>query len=883
MTRWLVTASAVYLVAAGAAVGSQALGPAEPAPVQSTREERRPGVPGESEPQALLNQYCIGCHNSRAQTGGLALDTVPLDRVEANAEIWEKVIRKVRAGLMPPAGRPRPARATLDAFAGALETAIDRAAATAAYPGRVPLHRMNRAEYANAIRDLLALEVDASTLLPADNSSHGFDNIADVLGVSPSLLERYVSAAAKISRLAVGDREPAAIQVSYAVSGDVSQNQTLDGQPLGTRGGTIIRHNFPVDGEYTFRLSLKRSTGGVFGGSAPGEQLEVTLDGRPVKRFLLEEVPGSFMGGGNGRGGGANRGAGPGSGAEAGRGAAPGRGAASGRSVGAATALESGPQPARPLEERVSIADRLEFRLRVEAGPQTIGVAFLQAAYEANEDLVRRPLSTTYDANIGTQYGYRTVPHLAGVTITGPANAAGVGDTPSRRRIFVCHPPSATAPTESRRSQAIQASEDGCARQILSTLARRAFRRAPQESDVESLLRFFRKERDSSRNFDAGIELALRRILADPEFIFRFEPAPAGVQPGVPYRINDTALASRLSFFLWSSIPDEELLRLAIAGTLHEPAVLEQQTRRMLADPKANALVANFAGQWLYLRDVKGARPDGELFPDFDDNLRQAFQRETELLFDSILRENRSLLDLLDADYTFVNERLAKHYGIPHVYGPYFRRVAVPSDARRGLLGQGSLLLVTSNPNRTSPVIRGKWILENLLGAPPPLPPPDVPAFEERPTATAKSVRERLEQHRRSPTCAGCHQIMDPIGLSLENFDAIGRWRTEDEGVPVDTSSQLSDGTPVSGAAGLRKALLDRSDAFVASLTEKLLMYGVGRETTYADMPVVRAIMRDAAPRQYRLADLVLGVIRSVPFQWRVDAVKRSNDGRKAE
>jgi hypothetical protein len=871
MTRWLVTASLAYLVAAGASVCSQALAPAESAPVQSTREERRPGVPGDSEQQALLNQYCVACHNSRAQTGGLALDSLPVDRVEANAEIWEKVIRKVRAGLMPPAGRPRPARETLDAFAGALETAIDRAAGAAAYPGRVPLHRMNRAEYANAIRDLLALEVDAATLLPADNSSHGFDNIADVLGVSPSLLERYVSAAAKISRLAVGDREPAPIQVTYPVSGDVSQNQTLEGQPLGTRGGTIIRHNFPVDGEYTFRLSLKRSTGGVFGGSAPGEQLEVTLDGRPVKRFLLDEVPGSFMGGGNGRGGGAARGAGPRRGAEAGRGAAPGRGGASGRSAGAATSIDpTGPQPAKSLEERVSMADRLEFRLGVKAGPQTLGIAFLQQAYEANEDLVRRPLSTTYDANIGTQYGYRTVPHLAGVTITGPVNAAGVGDTPSRRRIFVCRPASAT-------------DEDRCARQILSTVARRAFRRAPQDSDRDSLLRFFRAERDSSRSFDAGIELALRRILADPEFIFRFEPRPAAVQPGMPYRINDTALASRLSFFLWSSIPDEELLRLAIAGTLHEPAVLEQQTRRMLADPKASALVGNFAGQWLYLRDVKSARPDGELFPDFDDNLRQAFQRETELLFDSILRENHSVLDLLDADYTFVNERLANHYGIPHVYGPHFRRVPVVSDARRGLLGQGSLLLVTSNPNRTSPVIRGKWILENLLGAPPPLPPPDVPAFEERPTATAKSVRERLEQHRRSPTCAGCHQIMDPIGLSLENFDAIGRWRTEDEGRAVDTSSQLTDGTAISGAASLRKALLDRSDAFVASLTEKLLMYGVGRETTYADMPVVRAIMRDAAPRRYRLADLILGVVRSVPFQWRVDEVKRIDNSRQAK
>jgi hypothetical protein len=690
---------------------------------------------------------------------------------------------------------------------------------------------MNRAEYANAIRDLLSLEVDAATLLPADNSSHGFDNLANVLGVSPSLLERYVSAAAKVSRLAVGDREPAASQITYTVDGDVSQNQTLDGLPLGTRGGTIISHNFPVDGEYTFRLSLKRSTGGVFGAGAVGEQLEVTMDGQPVKRFLLEDVPVSFMR------------------------EVPGSRPAS-------------PPPADPIEERVRMTDRLEFRLPVGAGPRTIGIAFLQNAYETNEDLVRRPLSTGYNANIGTQYGYTTEPHLASATITGPFNVAGVGDTPSRRRIFVCR---ATSPADER-----------CALQILSTLVRRAFRRAPQEADLEPLLAFFRQERDRSESFDGGVELALRRILADPEFIFRFEPAPAGVRPGIPYRISDTALATRLSFFLWSSIPDEELLTLAIEGKLREPAVLERQTRRMLADPKASALVTNFAGQWLYLRDLRNARPDGELFPDFDDNLRNAFQRETEMLFEHILRDNRSVLDLLDADYTFVNERLAKHYGIPNVYGPHFRRVPVASDPRRGLLGQGSLLLVTSNPNRTSPVIRGTWILQNLLGSPPPLPPPDVPAFEERPTATAKSVRERLEQHRRNPACAACHQIMDPIGLALENFDAVGRWRADDEGIAIDASAQLVDGTPVSGPASLRKALLDRPEAFVASVTEKLLMYGVGRETTHADMPAVRGIMQSAARQRYRLSDLILGVVNSVPFQWRVD-VTPDDSSRKAE
>jgi hypothetical protein len=441
--------------------------------------------------------------------------------------------------------------------------------------------------------------------------------------------------------------------------------------------------------------------------------------------------------------------------------------------------------------------------------------------------------------------------------ITGPYNATGVGDTPSRRRVFACKPESAAEDTT-------------CARQILATLVRRAFRRAPTNADIESLLGFYQRERDKTGNFEAGIEMALRRILADPEFVFRFEPTPAGVAPGTPYHIRDTELASRLSFFLWSSIPDDELLQLGIAGTLHEPATLEKQVRRMLADRKARTLVTNFANQWLYLRELRNVNPDVTIFPDFDDNLRQGFQRETELLFESVMREDRSVLDLLDADYTFVNERLARHYGIPNVYGPDFRRVPVPDDARRGLLGHGSLLLVTSNANRTSPVIRGKWILENLLGAQAPLPPPDVPPLEEKPTAAARSVRERIEQHRSNPACAGCHKIMDPIGLALENFDAIGRWRTMDEGVRIDASAQLVDGTVIDGAAALRKAMLGRSNAFVTSMTEKLLMYGVGRELKYYDMPAVRTVMRGAEKSRYRFSDLVLGIVKSPAFQMRV-------------
>ena len=768
----------------------------------------------------LSRTYCETCHNDRLKTAGLSLQGLAID---GNAETWEKVIRKVRAGMMPPAGAKRPERAALDAFAGSIENAIDRAAAANPDPGRAPLHRMNRVEYENAIRDLLALDIDSSTLLPADDSSHGFDNIADVLGVSPSLLERYVAAAAKISRLAVGERDAAPLQVTYTVKGDLSQNRTLEGMPLGTRGGTTITHNFPVDGEYSIRLALlKLSFGQVFGEGAEGEELEVTLNGERVKLFKLDEVPMFFM--------------------RESKGSHPPK-----------------PQPTDPLEERVKMTPdiRLEFKLKVKAGPQTVGVAFLNKANAINEDLVRRPVSSTYDVFIGMQYGYTTAPHLSRVVITGPYNATGIGDTPSRHRVFTCKP---TAQTD----------EAACAKQIISTLVRRAYRRTATDADVEPLLAFYRDEREKTGNFEAGIEMALRRILADPEFIFRFEPPPAGVAPKTAYRVSDTELASRLSFFLWSSIPDEELLKLAIDGKLRQPAVLERQTRRMLADAKARSLVTNFANQWLFLRELKNANPDVTIFPDFDDNLRQAFQRETEMLFESVIREDRSVLDLLDSDYTFVNERLARHYGIPSIYGPDFRRVPVPSDARRGLPGHGSLQLVTSNPNRTSPVMRGKWILENLIGTAAPTPPPDVPPLEEKPTATAKSVRERIEQHRASPACAGCHKIMDPIGLAMENFDAVGRWRTIDEGVAIDASGQLVDGTPLNGPASLRKALLDRQDVFVASLTEKLMMYGVGRETKYSDMPAVRSVMRDAAKNRYRFSDLILGVVKSAPFQMKV-------------
>jgi cytochrome c551/c552 len=787
---------------------------------------------------ALLTQYCVTCHNQKLKTGGLELDKLDLQHPGADAETWEKVVRKIRAGMMPPAGARRPAREALDSLAASVESALDRAAAANPNPGRTPLHRLNRAEYTNAIRDLLGVDVDAATLLPADDSSNGFDNIADVLGVSPALLERYVAAAAKISRLAVGDPETAPLDVTYTVKGDLSQADTLDGLPLGTRGGTLLHHNFPLDGEYKIKLSLaKLSFGQVFGEGAEGQELEVTLNGERVKLYKLDEVPMFFM-----------------------------------------REIPGKPIPPGPLsdpnEERAKMSPdiHLEFRVNVKAGPQIIGVAFLQKNHDVIEDLVHRPAASTFDSNIGMQYGYDTVPHLARVDITGPYNATGSGDTPSRRRIFGCHP---GAPAE----------EIPCARRIVSNLVRRAFRRAPADSDLESLLSFYQQERSRTGRFEAGIEMALRRILADPEFIFRFEPPPGGVAPGRPYRISDTELASRLSFFLWSSIPDDELLNLAAQNKLHEPTVLEQQTRRMLADPKSHALAGNFAGQWLYLRDLKSANPDGREFPDFDDNLRQAFQRETEMLFESVLREDRPVQDLLTANYTFVNDRLARHYGIPGVYGPDFRRVPVPNDARRGLLGQGSFLLVTSNANRSSPVQRGKWVLENLLGSPPPLPPPNVPPLKENTTgAVATSVRERMEEHRGNPVCAGCHKIMDPIGLALENFDGVGHWRTADSGVPIDVSGQLVDGTKLEGVASLRDALLGRPEAFIGTITGKLLMYGLGRETKYYDMPVVRAVMRAAAPDRYRLSELILGIVKSAPFQMRVkEAPVLEANNRKAD
>ncbi len=727
--------------------------------------------PEETPPdRALLNQYCIGCHNEKLKTAGLMLDKLDLAHPGQDPAAWEKVVRKLRAGMMPPAGMPRPDRATLDSWTAKLEAGLDRAAAAKPNPGSTGLHRLNRTEYTNAIHDLLALDVDESTVLPADDSSEGFDNIADALAVSPALIERYVSAAGKISRLAVGNLLISPSTVTYRAPSDFSQTEHVEGLPLGTRGGMLVRHTFPLDAEYSFKVRARSAGIGVGGVGARGEQLEVVLNGERVK---------------------------------------------------------------------LASSGTIDVRIPVKAGPQDVGAAYVRKAPPGADDIWQ-----TFAGNSS----------VTSIAITGPLNPTGPGDTPSRRKIFVCHPNS-------------ESDEPACAKKILSTLALHAYRQPPSGADLDTLLSFYQAGRKNG-GFDNGIEQALARVLVDPRFVFRFEREPAGVAAGSVYRVSDLELASRLSFFLWSSIPDEELLNIAIQGKLHDPAVLEAQTLRMLKDPRSEALVTNFGGQWLYLRELKSARPDAR---GFNDNLRQAFRRETELLLDSILREDRNVVDLLNADYTYVNEDLARHYGIPGIKGSRFRRVTLQDENRRGLLGQSSFLLVTSVANRTSPVARGKWILENLLGTPAPLPPPNVPPLKENAGAQQPtSVRQRMEAHRNNPVCAACHKIMDPIGFSLENFDLIGRWRGTDGGTPIDASGQLVDGTKLDGPASLRQALLSRSNVFVQTMTEKLLTYGTGRALKYYDMPVVRSIAREAARNDNRFSSLILGIVKSDPFQMRV-------------
>ena len=780
------------LVAIGALSTSALSGQSTPPPTLASAPAA--GTPAQ---RALLDKYCVTCHNDRVKTANLSLQGTDLTQVADHAELWEKVIRKMRAGVMPPPDMPRPPRPEYDGLRDWLEGEIDRLAATRTSPGSVVLHRLNRTEYANAVRDLLDLQIDAAALLPPDDSANGFDNIAGSLTLSPTLLESYATAAARIARMAVGYwKSPT--EATYLASSDASQNHRLEGMPFGTRGGIVARHDFPADGEYKFSIQ----NFGI-GSYIPGEQLALIIDGERAHVWPYRGV---------------------------------------GVNVGM-TADADG---------------TLEVTVPVRAGSRLVGATFLATNYRPSLDIIRQYDRKSLENNTIPQM--EQYPAIGFVRIQGPFNAQRPADSASRRKVFTC-----------------RASGGGCARQILSTLARRAYRRPPTADEMTSLLAFFDQGRQGG-SFDDGIEFALRLILASPHFLVRAEQEPATVRAGQAYRIRDLELASRLSFFLWSSLPDDQLIALATQGRLSQPRVLEQQVRRMLLDPRSEALVSSFAQQLLYLRNLPATSPDGIFYPNWDDELRQGFKRESELFFDSVIREDRNVVDLLTADYTFVNERLARHYGIPNVYGSRFRRVTLPPelDYRRGLLGKGSFLAVTWTQNfRSSPVKRGVWVLENILGTPPPEPPPNVPALEETKGESGKalSLREQMTLHRASPACAGCHKIMDPIGFALENLDADASWRTKqggDGGVPIDAKVKLFDGQEVEGPAGLRSALLRYSPQFVRMFVEKTMTYAVGRGLDYTDMPMVRAIARDAARDDNRFSAIVLGVVRSPQFQMRV-------------
>ena len=780
---------------------------------QPQQPQLRSEPPTPSPHRAILDRYCVTCHNERLRTAGLSLDRLDVARVPDAAEAWEKVVRKLRSGAMPPAGMPRPAQASLDALAGYLETTLDRAAAAQPNPGRPSIRRLTRTEYGHAIRDLLAVEIDAAALLPADDSRFGFDNIGSVLTLSPLLAERYLAAARQVRRLALGDPAIRPTFEFYDVSKDLIQEDRVgEGLPFGSRGGIAVRHHFPADGEYIFRVRLQRNSREYIRGIQQPHDLDIRLDGARISRMTIG-------------------------------------GERKGRSSFVFSSAAMGDVAQEHYERTAD--DALEVRHRVEAGSHVVSAIFVKEDSVPEHPLEPRMTMYDYAQYKGGEAG------VARLAIGGPYNAKGVADTESRRKLFVCRPAS---PRD----------EEPCARKVLAGLARRAYRRPATAGDIETLLGFYRLGRRDG-TFEAGIGLALERLLAGPEFLFRIERDPDNVAAGMPYRVSDLELASRLSFFLWSSIPDDTLLEVAERGRLNDPAVLERQVRRMLADDRANSLVTSFAAQWLHLRNVDSVTPDLERFPYFDENLRGAFRTETELFFESILRDDRSVLDLLAADYTFLNERLARHYGIPGIYGSHFRRVRVADASRGGLLGHGSILTVTSYSTRTSPVVRGKWVLDNILGAPPPPPPPNVPSLMERDAqGTVLSVRAQLEQHRSNPACATCHRLMDPLGFALESFDGVGRWRTTDAGAPIDASGVLPDGTPFQGVAELRRLLLQKQrDQFVSTVTDRLLTYALGRGVEYYDAPVIRSIMKDAAPGDYKLSSLILGVARSRPFQMR--------------
>jgi len=787
---------------------AQTAAPAPAAPAATAVTER-----------ALLNQYCVVCHNEKmkkaGQPSGLAitLDTLDVAHVEQDPQDWERVVHKVRAGMMPPAGMPRPKPAAFEAAIVWLENELDKhAVANLPPPG---LHRLNRTEYKNAIRDLLAVDIDPAKYLPSDDSTRGFDNIAGALTLSPALLEGYTSAAGKISRLAIGD-VTAPSQTPYHVPEDTSQDYHIEGMPFGTRGGMIVQHEFPADGDYSIKITPISK--GNMGDTSPfgeitGEKLEFLLDGQRVKLFDWDK-------------------------------------------------------------ERAREDGTFNVKFQATAGPHTVVVTFLATNYAPGNDLDQHFLRSTIET--GGLPGYKFFPHVGKIRIDGPNSPKGASDSPSRRKIYVCHPSGAADSAERKgRSSVLRGSEDdtGCAKQIVSTLARHAFRRPVTDQDTEMLMGFYQIGRNSGGDFDHGIEMAVRRILVDPEFYFRKEPEPVTVKPGQNYRISDLALASRLSFFLWSSIPDDELISLAGQNKLHDPVVLEREVKRMLANPKAESLVDNFAGQWLGLRALRTQVPVTSEFPDFDDNLRAAMAKEMELFVGSIIHEDRPITDLLDADYTFVNERLARHYEIPNVYGSAFRRITLGTefDSRRGLLGKGYLEMISSKPSGTSAVQRGKTVMQVFLGVEPPPPPPNVPPLKVFATdvhgGVKPTIRQQMEMHRSVEPCASCHKIMDPIGFSLENFDAVGHWRTTDDGAPIDPAGVLVDGSKLDGVGGLRAALVRYSPQFVRVATDKLMIYALGRGTEYFDMPLIRSIVHDAAKNNYRFSSLVIGVVKSEPFQ----------------
>ena len=839
-------ARALVFVTAGGGVLAAGATVATPSPELGREPEERPRAAeqapapgpdtGAVTPRAVLDRYCVTCHSDRLRTGGLSLDAGAVDAADASrhADVWEKVITKLRTGAMPPPGRPRPDEATYDALASRLESDIDRAAAARPNPGRTStVHRLNRTEYRNVIRDLFALDLDVTPLLPGDETSDtGFDNNADVLSISTAQLERYLSAARTITRLATGlpPTGPGfeTFDVPLLLLQDERQSEDL---PLGSRGGVAVPYHFPVDGDYLIKIELRANWQDYILGMGSTHQLDVRIDGELVKRFTV---------------GGEDRGR-----------PAP---------VTFTIAERGDPE----WEAYLQTADeRLEVRVPVEAGPRTVGVSFVRNVWEPEGILKPRQAGEV----LSNDEAYHGNAAVSAVAIGGPYTVTGPGDTPSRRTIFTCRPePAAASGAAAAPGTATTAEERACATEIVSRLARLAYRRPVTPDDMDTLLGFFESGRESGGDFTAGIQLALERMLVDPDFLLRIERDPAGAAPGAPYRLSDVEVASRLSFFLWGSIPDEALLDAAERGTLTDPAELEAQVRRMLDDPRARSLVDDFAAQWLHLRNLEDVTGDPVPFPDFDDNLVEAFRQETTLFLASTLGEDRSVVDLLDADYTFVNERLARHYGIPGVYGSRFRRVALPDrEQRGGLLGHGGLLALTSYPTRTSPVLRGKWLLDTILGAPPPSPPADVPALPERGEGgRTTTVRERLERHRQAAACATCHASIDPPGFALEQFDGLGAWRAADEfGNPIDATATMPSGRTVTGMAGLRALLLERPEQFAGTVTEKLLSYALGRGLEHTDKPTVRAIVRDAASDDYRWSALIGGIVKSPAFQMR--------------